>query len=111
MKGLDKTVPTRFKRLKNQKVCVICIICRFHKTEQCFNYMYAKFQGAGFQNIGDTRHRSLDFVCLVLLGHLLVQVTWWFLGSDGSEIQADFTCHHCDNTKDPKCVQFQITLK
>ena len=35
----------------------------------------------------DIRHRSLDFVCLFLLGHLLVQVTWWFLASDGSEIQ------------------------
>ena len=84
---LDKTLPTRFKRPKNQILCVICIIRRFNKIEQCFNYIDAKFQGAGFQNIGDTRHRSLDFLCLFLLGHLLVQVTWWFLASDGSEIQ------------------------
>ena len=27
--------------------------------------------------------RSLDFVCLLLLGHLPIQVTWWFLASDG----------------------------
>ena len=73
--------------------------------------MYAKFQVARFQNKRDTRHRSLDFVCIFLLGHLLVQVTWWFLASDGSEIQADFTRQHCDSTKNPKCVQFQITLK
>ena len=50
--------------------------------------MHAKFQVAGFQTKRDIRHRSLDFVNLFLLGHLLVQVTWWFLASDGSEIQA-----------------------
>ena len=49
--------------------------------------MHAKFQGAEFHNKRDTRHRSLDFVCLFLLGHLPVQVTWLFLVSDGSEIQ------------------------
>ena len=91
---------------------------------------------------------------LVLLGHLLVQMTWWFLAADDSDVQAgvedfrpinqnftsdicyllshtlikfsvfvvcgsslfntqtpDFTRHHCDSTTDPKCVQFQITLK
>ena len=46
--------------------------------------MHAKFQTAGFQN---KSHRSLDFVCLFLLGHLLVHVTWWFLAPEGSEIQ------------------------
>ena len=50
--------------------------------------MHAKFHVAGFQNKRDIRHYSLDFVYLFLLGHLLVQVTWWFLASDGSEIQA-----------------------
>ena len=84
---LHKTSSARFKCVKNQKVCVICIICRFHNIEQCVNYMHAKFQVAGFQNKRDIRHRSLDFVCLLLLGHLLVQVTWWFLASDGSKIQ------------------------
>ena len=49
--------------------------------------MHAKFQVAGFQNKGDIRHRFLKFVCLFLLGHLLVQVAW-FLASDGSDIQA-----------------------
>ena len=29
--ALDKTLPTRFKWLKNVKVGIICIICRFHK--------------------------------------------------------------------------------
>ena len=43
---------------------------------------------SGFQNKRDIPHRSLDFVCLFLLGHLLVQVTGWFLASDDSEIQA-----------------------
>ena len=82
---LDKTLSTRFKRLKSHIVCVICIIGRFHKIGQCFNYMHANFQVAGLQNKRDTRHRSID---LFLRGHLLVQVTWWFLASDGSEIQA-----------------------
>ena len=50
--------------------------------------MHVKFQVAGFQNKRGLRHRSLDFVCLFLLGHLPVKVTWWFLTSDGSEIQA-----------------------
>ena len=52
--------------------------------------MHAKFQVPGFQNTRDIQHCSLDLpvVCLFLLGHLLVQVTWWFLSSDGSEIQA-----------------------
>ena len=50
--------------------------------------MHVKFQVAGFQNKRDKRHRSVDFVCLFLLEHLLVQVTWWCLASDGSEIQA-----------------------
>ena len=39
-----------------------------------------------------------SFVCLLLLGHLLVQVTWWFLASDGIEIQAsveDFRPPYC----------------
>ena len=49
--------------------------------------MYAKFQVAMFQNERDIRHRSLDFICL-LLEHLSVQVTLWFLAPDGSEIQA-----------------------
>ena len=44
------------------------------KIEQCFNYMHAKFQVAGFQNKRDIRHRFLDFVCLFLLGHLPIQV-------------------------------------
>ena len=59
--GLDKTLPTRFKCLKMKKVCVICIICRFHRIEQCFNYMRAKFQVEGLQNRRDMRHCSLDF--------------------------------------------------
>ena len=50
--------------------------------------MHAKFQVARFQNKRDTRHRSLDFVYLFLHGQLLVYVTWWFLASDGNEIQA-----------------------
>ena len=49
--------------------------------------MHAKFQVTEFQNKLDVCHRSLDFVCLFLLGHLPVQVTWWFLACDGSEIQ------------------------
>ena len=48
--------------------------------------MNAKFQVTGFQNDRDMRHRSLDVVCLFLIGQLPVQVTWWFLASDGSEI-------------------------
>ena len=60
----------------------------FHKIEQCFNYIHAKFQVAEFQNKRDLRHGSLDFVWLFLLGQIPVQVTWWFLASDGSEIQA-----------------------
>ena len=51
--------------------------------------MHAKFQIAGFQTKKEKRHRSLDFVWVFLLVHLLVQVTWWFLASDGSEIQAN----------------------
>ena len=50
--------------------------------------MHARFQVTEFQNKRDIRHRSVDFVCLFLLGHLPVQVNWWFLASDGSEIQA-----------------------
>ena len=50
--------------------------------------MHAKFQVTGFQNKRDIRRRSFDFVYLFLLGHLLVQVTWWFPASDGSNIQA-----------------------
>ena len=49
--------------------------------------MHAKFQTAGFQTKRDVCHRSLDFVCLFLLGHLLVQVIWWFLAV-GSTTQA-----------------------
>ena len=49
--------------------------------------MHVKFQVAGFHNKGDIRHRSLDFVSLFLLEHLLGKVTWWFIASDGSEIQ------------------------
>ena len=60
----------------------------FHKIEQCFNYIHAKFQVAEFQNKRDLRHGSLDFVWLFLLVHIPVQVTWWFLASEGSEIQA-----------------------
>ena len=56
--------------------------------------MHAKFRVAEFQSKGDIRHPSLNYVCLFLLGHLPVQVTWWFLTSDGSEIQAsaEFRC-------------------
>ena len=54
----------------------------------CINYTHAKFQVAEFQNKRDIRHCSLDFVCLFSLEHLPVQVTWWFLDSEGSEIQA-----------------------
>ena len=50
--------------------------------------MHAKFQVARFQNKRGIRNHSLDFVGLFLLGHLPVQVSWWFLASDGSEIQA-----------------------
>ena len=62
--------------------------------------MHAKLQVAGFQNKRDIRHRSLDFVCLFLLEHLLVQVTWWNFASDDSEIQASvkefkFTSNIC----------------
>ena len=74
------------KRLKIQKVSVICIIRWFRKIEKFFNYMHAKFRVAGFQSKGDIRHPSLDYVSSFLLGHLLVHVTWWFLASDGSEI-------------------------
>ena len=48
--------------------------------------MHAKFQVAEFKNKRYIRHRPLDFVCLFLLGLLLVQVNSWFLASDGSEI-------------------------
>ena len=50
--------------------------------------MHAKFQVARFQNKRGIRNHSLHFVGLFLLGHLPVQVSWWFLASDGSEIQA-----------------------
>ena len=50
--------------------------------------MHAKFEVAGFQNKTDICHCSRDFVSFFLLEHLLVQVTWWFLASDASEIQA-----------------------
>ena len=50
--------------------------------------MHSKFQVAEFHNKRDTLHRSLDVICLFLLGHLPVQVTWWFLASDRSEFQA-----------------------
>ena len=29
------------------------------------------------------------FVCFFLLGHFPVQVTWWFVASEGSEIQVN----------------------
>ena len=58
------------------------------KRKKCFNYIHANFQVAGYQNKGDTLHCPLDFVCLFLLGHLLVQITLCFLAYDGSEIQA-----------------------
>ena len=77
-----------------------------HKIEQCLNYMQAKFQVDGFQNKRDIRHRFHDFICLFLLGHLPVQLNWWFLASDGSEIQASGkisgqsikTSHHTNAT-------------
>ena len=47
---LDRTLNTRFKRLKNQNVYVICKLCKFYKIVQCFNYMHVKFQVVGFQN-------------------------------------------------------------
>ena len=50
--------------------------------------MHAKFQVVGFQNKTEKRHRFHNFVCLFLLGHLLVQVTWYILASDDSENQA-----------------------
>ena len=50
--------------------------------------MDAKFQVAGVQNKRIIRHRSLDFVCLFLLGQLPVKLTWRFTASDGSGIQA-----------------------
>ena len=50
--------------------------------------MRVHFQVAGFQTKRDIRHRFLDFICLFSLGQLLVQVTCWFLASDGSEIIA-----------------------
>ena len=82
---LDKTLPTRLKCLKIQKGCVVCIICRFHKIEQCFNYINAKFQVVEFHYRSlFPRFRPIIFI----LGHLLVQVTWWFLASDINEIQA-----------------------
>ena len=58
------------------------------KRKKCFNYIHANFQVAVYQNKGDILHRPLDFVCLFLLGHLLIQVTSCFLAYDGSEIQA-----------------------
>ena len=61
---------------------------RFHKVKHCFNCLHTKFQVAGFQNERDIRNRSLDFVCLFLRGHLLVQVTCRFLACDGSEIHS-----------------------
>ena len=66
----------------------MCIIYRMHKIEQCFNYMHAKIQVAGFQNKKDKHHCFSYLVCLFLLGHLPVQVSSWFLASDGSEIHA-----------------------
>ena len=47
--------------------------------------MHAKFKSQSFKK-GDKGHRSFDFFGLFLLGHLLIQVTWWFLAADGSEI-------------------------
>ena len=84
---LDKTLPTRFERLKyHRKVCAICIICRFHKLAQCFNYM---------PNFKQQDFKIKEIYVIVLsissvyfyLDIFLVQVTWWFLASDGSEIQ------------------------
>ena len=48
---LDKTLPPRFKCPKMQKVCVICVICRYHTIEYCFNYVHAKFQVTWFHNV------------------------------------------------------------
>ena len=50
--------------------------------------MHAKFQVARFQNKRDVRQPFSRFRLFILLGHLLVHVTWWFLATDGSEIQA-----------------------
>ena len=49
------------KRLKIQKVSVICIIRWFRKIEKFFNYIQAKFRVAGFQSKGDVRHRLFIF--------------------------------------------------
>ena len=53
---------------KKQKMCVIYMILRFHKIEQYFSYMHAKFQVAGFQN-----KRDIYFIVLSIWSvHLLV---------------------------------------
>lgn len=60
--------------------------CMPHTLETRLNYTHAKLNVAGFQNKFDKHHRSLELVCLLLLGHLPVQVSWWFLAADGREI-------------------------
>ena len=47
----------------------------------------SNFKSQGFE-IKDICHRSLDFDCLFLQGHLPVQVIRRFLAHDGSKIQA-----------------------
>ena len=45
--------------------------------------MHAKFQVTWFQNKRDIRHRSLDFVCLFLLGQ--VKSLFYFMEPAGSK--------------------------
>ena len=47
-----------------------------------YSSLHAKFQVTEFKDKKDIRHRSLDFVYFTGPGD------WWFLASDGSEIQA-----------------------
>ena len=84
---LDKTLRTRFKRLKNQKVRVVCIICRFHNIEQYFNYMQTKFKVAGFQNKRDIYVIVLSS-SVYLYSDIYLSRWRWFLAFDGSKIQA-----------------------
>ena len=133
---LDKTLPTCFKRLKNQKVCVIYIICRFHKIKQCSNYMHAKFQFVIFtQRLGDflpltaTKFRlvwkSSDLSMKTYLKYMYMYILptfsyfnkvfcirgMWVVYFSINKLLTLHAIIEIAQTKDPKCVLFQISLR
>ena len=88
----------------------IYIICRFHKIEQCFNYMHAKFQVTGFQNKRDyvivlsinfTRTGDLVVSCLShlsIFGKLLM--VYNFISGDTYTDEFMFPLSTCTCTAD-----------